>query len=229
VTNAVAVIPTKSNFTGLHNIVSILREDPAVERIIVVAHGPMAFSRLQPIYQSHSVKVSLQYGQIDDGIHDMWNIGLNEAEELGCHALFINDDVESDPDTASLLCDALDKNLGLGLLCPNYDGRASALSFEHVTTTCGARYDGTGGLAGFYMALHKDLVPDFEFDTRMKWYYGDDDILKWTLSRGQSAAIMSTTHCWGNKSKTINSDPPPNFAEDTENDRLIYELKWGTK
>lgn len=228
-TKAVAVIPTKTNFSGLHTIVTTLIKDPAVEKIVVVAHGPTAFSELQPMYMGKSNKVTLDYGHITAGIHDMWNIGLNKAEELGCHALFINDDVESDPDTATILCNVLDNSPGLGgvgLICPNYDGRVIPLGLEHVTTTCGAQYDGTGGLAGFYMALHKDLVPKFEFDTRMKWYYGDDDVLAWTLSQGRGVAITSRTNCWGNESKTIKLNPPPNFAEDTENDRLIYESKW---
>jgi len=232
VTGAVAVIPTKSNFTGLHKIVSTLNNDPVVERIVVIAHGPVAFSELQPLYKDHDHKVILQYGEADYGIHDMWNIGIKKAKELGCHALFINDDVESDPGTAAILCDVLDNSPGLGdvgLICPNYDGRIIPLALEHVTRTCGARYDGTGGLAGFYMALHKDLVPHFEFDTRMKWWYGDDDVLAWTLSQGRGVAITSRTKCWGNQSKTIKYDPPPNFAELVKNDRLIYESKWGAR
>ena len=228
-TKAVAVIPTKSNFTGLHNIVSKLEKDPEVEKIVVVAHGPVTYSVLLSFYMGKSTKVSLQYAAQDEGIHGMWNIGMKEAKALGCHALFINDDIDSDHDTASVLCAVLDSDSDLGLICPNYDGRVTSSEIEHVTTTCGARYDGTGGLGGFYMAFHKDLVPQFEFDTRMKWYYGDDDILAWTLSQERGVAITTKTNCWGNESKTIKLDPPPNFAEDTENDRLIYESKWSTK
>lgn len=228
-TNAVAVIPTKTNFPGLQTIVTTLNRDPAVEKIVVVAHGIETYAKLLPIYTDSASKITIEHLAMDVGIHDMWNIGLKKAEELGCHALFINDDVESNSNTATILCDVLDSNPELGLICPNYDGRVIPLGLEHVTTTCGARYDGTGGLGGFYMALHKDLVPKFEFDTRMKWYYGDDDVLAWTLSQGREVAITSRTVCWGNESKTIKFNPPPNFAEDTENDRLIYESKWGTK
>jgi hypothetical protein len=156
----------------------------------------------------------------------MWNIGLELATKLGLHAIFINDDVSSNIDTAGLLCEALDKHSELRLVCPNYDNRQINKAYHPVTTTCGSRYDGTGGLAGFYMALHKDLVPNFRFNESMKWYYGDDDILMWVISRGYKAAILPFASCWGNESKTINTDIPANFAEDTQNDRLIFESTW---
>jgi hypothetical protein len=223
---ATAIIPTKSNFTGLVKIVETLESDSAIETIVVLADGYVAYNTLKEtlsIYTKTKLYVVVQ----GSGIHNMWNLGLEIAHNNRTHAFFINDDVESDPDCATVLCNLLDSQSSIGLLCPNYDGREILGDFQYVDTTCGGRYDGSGGLAGFYMAFHADLVPHYRFDERMKWYYGDDDILSWTLSQNKNVAITATTNCWGNQSQTIVNDPPPNFAEQIENDRAIYELlRW---
>jgi hypothetical protein len=224
-TKAVAVIPTKSNFAGLLNIVKILEANNSIHTTVVVADGETTYNLLERSLSRYD-KIDLRCVPLGSGIHVMWNLGLELATKLNLHAIFINDDVSSNLDTASILCESLDKHSELRLVCPNYDNRQIGGAYQSVTTTCGGRYDGTGGLAGFYMALHKDLVPDFRFNEKMKWYYGDDDILMWVLSRGYKAAILSFTFCWGNESKTISVDPPKNFEEDIKKDKLIYKETW---
>lgn len=222
---AIAVIPCKSNFSGLSNIVSTLLLDTALKRVVIVAHGTKAFTKISEMYGNRD-KVTILYALEEEGIHHMWNAGLESALYSDVHVFFINDDVMSSPYCLTDLCDQLDAHPEIGLICPNYDKRVSPLQFEHVATTAGGRYDGTGGMAGFYMGLHKDFVQLFRFDQRMMWWYGDDDILAWVLSQGRSAVIATSVSCWGNESKTTAEDPPENFYKLVENDRLIYEAKW---
>jgi GT2 family glycosyltransferase len=220
---ATAIIPTKSNFNGLKKIVSILGNDDGVQNIVVIADGNKAYNSLKDYPNKHP-KVILASVDEGVGIHAMWNIGLNVAQESNTHALLINDDVESDADCASVICDVLDSNKNIGLVCPNYDNRDMP-EYQEVSFTCGGRYDGTGGLAGFYMGFRNDLVPKFKFDEEMKWWYGDDDIINWTTFKNYKTVITSLTNCWGNESKTIANDPPANFDEHVKTDRELYKLK----
>jgi GT2 family glycosyltransferase len=222
-TKATAIIPTKSNFNGLKKIVSTLQNDDGVQSIVVIADGNKAYNSLKT-YPNLFSKVILESVDEGVGIHVMWNIGLRVAQESNTHALFINDDVESDADCASVICNVLDSDENIGLVCPNYDKR-NMPEYQEVYFTCGARYDGTGGLAGFYMGFRNDLVPKFRFDEKLKWWYGDDDILNWTQHQNSKVVITSNTNCWGNESKTIMNDTPVNFNEDVKKDEEIYRQK----
>jgi GT2 family glycosyltransferase len=222
-TKATAIIPTKSNFNGLKKIVSTLQNDNGVQSIVVIADGYKAYNSLKNYPNVYS-KVILESVDEGVGIHVMWNIGLEVAQESNTHALFINDDVESDADCASVICETLDSDENIGLVCPNYDKR-NMPEYLEVYFTCGGRYDGTGGLAGFYMGFRNDLVRKFRFDEKLKWWYGDDDILNWTQHQNSKVVITSNTNCWGNESKTIMNDTPVNFNEDVKKDEEIYRQK----
>lgn len=222
-----AVVPTKSNLTGAIRVITQLEVDPAVRETVLVADGDEAYHRLVPVVAGLK-KVSLFRVPFASGIHVMWNIGLELAERSGSAAAFVNDDVTSSPGAAGVLAGALDADTTLGLLCPNYDGRRLPPSgFQDVDTTCGNRYDGSGGMGGFYMVLAPDLCRLFRFDERMKWYYGDDDVVAWVRSVGRRAAISGLAVCSGNESATIRRDPPPDFAMVVERDQVLFEKKWG--
>ena len=220
------VIPTKSNLHGLQEILEVLDNDSCVADIYIVADGQEA---MQNIAQSiTSKKVKLSTVPLGSGIHEMWNVALREASSHR-HMLFLNDDVSLADNTVSSLSKDLDSSSELGLVCPNYDGRFIAGAYSSVLTTCRGRYDQTGGMAGFCMMLRSELCHRWRFDTRMKWWYGDDDLLNWvTRVQGKKAGISSTATCKGNSSWTINNDPPPNFAETVEVDKKIFDFKWGT-
>jgi GT2 family glycosyltransferase len=223
-TKATAIIPTKSNFEGLKKIVSTLENDEAVETIVVIADGEETFSKLQQYVVAHP-KVKMVSVTRGVGIHVMWNLGLEVAEQTGTHALLINDDVESDSNTATIICEVLDSNDNIGLVCPNYDNRKMNSDYQEVYNTAGGRYDGTGGLAGFYMGFRNDLVSKFRFNEGMKWYFGDDDILHWTRFKNHKTVITSRTKCWGNESKTLKEYTPVNFQEDVKTDQQLYEAR----
>jgi hypothetical protein len=98
---------------------------------------------------------------------------------------------------------------------------------RQVFNTCGSRYDGTGGLAGFAMMLRSDLVKVWNFDENLTWWYGDDDILMWvTRTMGMHAVISHTAHCQHADSVTIRTNPPANFGQLVAADREYFQNKW---
>ena len=156
------VIPTKSNLDGLNRLIAQLSKDNKVNKIIVVTDGTQEFISFYP------EKVRLVAVKRGVGIHKMWNLGLSLVD-AGSHVAFINDDVSVNPDAMTVLCQELDKDARIGLICPKYAGDSDV---DIVTqTTCRGRYNGTGGMAGFCMMLASDLVPQFKFDERMVWWY----------------------------------------------------------
>lgn len=219
------VIPTKSNVDGLRAIMDILRGSSGIGKIIIVGDGDAGLRTAEEFATEPRIEIlSVPKGA---GIHAMWNTAMTSITP-GNHCAFINDDITLDPGTLSILSAQLDGRKDIGLICPNYDGRFIPSSFIETNQTCGGRYDGSGGLAGFCMMLAADLVSEWRFDERMLWWYGDDDILKWTsLVKSRKVGISGLAICSDNKSWTIENDPPENFNEIVENDRIIFSAKWG--
>ena len=213
------VIPYKSNINGLTKLIAQLTSDVKVSKIIVVTDGAEGFS-----FSFTPEKVSFVAVKRGAGIHKMWNLGLSLAD-AGSHVAFINDDVSLSKDTMTALCNALDEDTRIGLVCPKYAGDSNVDLITH--TTCRGRYNGTGGMAGFCMMLASDLVPQFRFDERMIWWYGDDDLVNWVNKKANRLCVISgKTTCVHGHSVTITNDPPDNFNNVVENDRKIFEDKW---
>lgn len=219
------IIPFKSHVIGLIGLLADLSLDNKVNKIVVVADGEDAFSKLRKIdIGMNVIRVMVPEGS---GIHVMWNLGMDICGDE--HPIcFINDDVRLSRNCISSLAASLDSNLSVGLVSPNYSG--SNFNGEMTTnTTCRGAYDGTGGIAGFCMMLAKDLVKDYRFDTNMKWWYGDDDIVNWvTRAKGRHALVTSTAECKHEHSFTITNNPPKDFVKHTENDKKYFEKKWST-
>ena len=215
------VIPTKSNFTGLAELLSDLSLDPAVGTICIVADGQAAFDAL-PDPPDHIIKVPVAEGV---GIQHMWNRGI-EAVGRVSHIAFLNDDVRLSPECLSSLANSLENDPSIGIICPNY----STVEMEEdrqVFNTCGSRYDGTGGLAGFAMMLRSDLAKVYSFDENLTWWYGDDDVLLWvTKTMGLRAVIAHQARCQHADSVTIRTDPPTDFGRLVAEDREYFRAKW---
>jgi tetratricopeptide (TPR) repeat protein len=220
-----AVIPTKSNIQGTLAVIDVLESDPQVLEIVVVLDGDGAAKLYKDVLKPKSKVSSFKVNE-GSGIHVMWNIGLKQARKLGTSAVLINDDLTPNTNSAGILASVLAYDSTLGLVCPTYEDRPFGTAvFEDVTNARGA-YDNTTGIAGCFMALSKPVVDKFNFDESMKWYYGDDDVVKWCNHEGYRTAITSITSFEGNDSYTTVNDPPKNFAEDIARDREIYESKW---
>ena len=215
------VIPTKSNFTGLAELLGDLSLDPSIGTICIVADGQAAFDAL-PDLPDHIIKILLPEGV---GIQYMWNRGI-EAVGRDSHITFLNDDVRLSPECLSLLANSLDANPSIGIICPNYS-TVEMTENRQVFNTCGSRYDGTGGLAGFAMMLRSDLVKVYNFDENMKWWYGDDDVLLWvTRTMGMHPVISHAARCRHADSVTIRTNPPADFGRLVAQDREYFRAKW---
>ena len=215
------VIPTKSNFTGLAELLSDFSLDPAVGTICIVADGQAAFDTL-PDPPDHILKILVPDGI---GIQYMWNRGI-EAVGRDSHIAFLNDDVRLSADCLSSLANSLDTDPSIGIICPNYS-TVEMTEDRQVFNTCGSRYDGTGGLAGFAMMLRSDLAKVYSFDEKLTWWYGDDDILFWvTRTIGMKAVISHTARCQHADSVTIRTNPPANFGQLVADDREYFRAKW---
>jgi hypothetical protein len=219
------IIPTKSNLCGLDAILQIAQHDESVASIHVIADGEDSFAQLNAL--NFGNKVHRHVVPLGSGIHVMWNLGMASSSEFN-HVLFLNDDVSIDNETIGSLASQLNADSSIGLICPNYDSREISGPYQAVSTTCRGRYDGSGGLAGFCMMLASDLRSTWRFDERMKWWYGDDDLARWVRSiRLRKVAIASNSTCSDNCSWTVKNDPPADFAEIVERDRVLFMLKWG--
>ena len=217
----IVVIPTKSNFTGLAELLSDLSLDPAVGTICIVADGQAAFDAL-PDPPEHIITITVPEGV---GIHYMWNRGI-EAVGRDSHIAFLNDDVRLSSECLSSLANSLDNDPIIGIICPNYSTVEMAED-RQVFNTCGSRYDGTGGLAGFAMMLRSDLARVYSFDEKLTWWYGDDDVLLWvTKTMGLRAVIAHQVHCHHADSVTIRTDPPADFGRLVTEDREYFRAKW---
>ena len=219
------IIPTRLNPSTLTSMMKVLGSDPRIGQVIIVADGNKAY---------HAVR-NAQYEAVilhvpdRDGIHRMWNLGL-ELVTPGHHVMLLNDDLTINADTVSGCADTIDRNPRLGLCCPNYSGETITADYRAVHTTCRGRYDGSGGLGGFAMMLRSTVVPSWFFDEKMVWWYGDDDILNHVvITLGMDAGICRDSTCADNNSHTTNTDPPPGFNEIVWSDREVFDRKWGMK
>lgn len=225
-TDVVAVIPCRSNIDGLISIVKQLTSENSVTEIRVVADGNEAFGKIITRLDKENLR---NYCDVlcvteNSGIHKMWNYGADNSEDK--HILFINDDVIIDSGSIDILAGMLDIHKEVGVVCPNYDKRNIAEPYQSVSIACPGRYDGTDGLAGFCFLLESTIASEWKFDERMKWYYGDNDIVNWVRLQGKVAAISGVAIMQLNPSWTKTNDPPPGFDDAIANDAIVFSRKW---
>ena len=215
------VIPTKSNVAGLMSVLGDVLIDGSVRSICVVVDGDEANRNLPALPVAvHRVVVPL-----GSGIQHMWNRGMATVAP-DTHVVFLNDDVRLEADCLGSLARSLNGDPTIGLICPNYS-TVDMSADRDVFDTCRSRYDGTGGMAGFAMMLHHDLVPSWTFDENLRWWYGDDDIVRWiTRTMNRRAVISSAARCHHHDSVTIKSDPPTDFGRLVAQDRAYFDAKW---
>jgi len=136
-------------------------------------------------------------------IHEMWNLGIKKAASLydePVNLFILNNDVVLG-DSCIRELSYVSRKYGTTLVSPNYDGRLGG-GFFPTQKLCHARYDGTGGIAGFAMFLDSNFAYEITFEndyentptktlletrrtTRFKylfpeelnWWYGDDDLM----------------------------------------------------
>jgi hypothetical protein len=208
------VIPTKCNFTDLTNLVECLLRDSTVKKVVVVADGDQAYETLTIIMPPSVVLLKVP---LSIGLHRMWNLGMDECGPED-HLAIINDDVCLDENSMSIVESLLNLHSNIGLISPSNDPQ------------CTDEFLGMTGFAGFCMVLNKVLVSEWRFDERMKWWYGDNDVITWVAkTKGMQTGMTGLCHAIGNRSHTISTSPPPNFINDINNDARIFREKWSIK
>ena len=217
------VIPYKSNLSGLTTLVSQLKPDYKVGRIVVVADGDAAYQSLSAL-PNDIIKLMVPLGI---GIHRMWNLAMDVLGSKN-YIAFINDDITLAPNCMSTLMQAMIEDPSIGLICPNYSTVPNENDDKDrdVFGVSGSRYDGWGGMAGFCYMLAKDLVPHWDFDESLRWLAGDNAILDWCLEVVHRRAVIThKTTCKHADSKTFNTDPPHDWLVEMHRDKLTYEKK----
>ncbi|MEY4720267.1 MAG: hypothetical protein RL563_2885 [Pseudomonadota bacterium] len=229
-TKVIPIIPSKSNTKGLETVLEQLIKEKSVEQICIVADGEKALSEIDIILGKLNIreKCNLISVKENSGIHKMWNIGADYVRSFwdNYHYLFINDDVTFDDGAIDALAGLLDIDLNVGVVCPNYDNRIISDSYVSVSNACPGLYDGTDGLAGFCFMLRYEIASTWRFDERMKWYYGDNDIVNWVIASGKVAAISGLSTMQTNPSWTKTHDRPKGFDDAVKNDEKIFSNKW---
>jgi hypothetical protein len=206
------VIPTKSNFDGLFELLESMSSDKSVNEVVVIADGNDAYEYLLPLSGD---LFTLFMVPLASGLHKMWNIGMDYFQGSGKHIAIINDDVLLSKNALEIACDLLDSDSSIGLVTPWSDVTITDVFIE------------TTGFAGVCMVISSDLVDLWRFDEKMMWWYGDVDVIMWTSRiMKRRTGLTGLCHATGNRSHTITTNPPPNFHKDIENDARLFGEKW---
>lgn len=213
------IIPTKSNLDNLTVLVASLMKDKKVGKIIVVADGIEAYKSLGALPKS-VIKLMVPESS---GIHAMWNMGMSVAGKglVGQDnaIAFLNDDITIADNCMSDLFMKLCAEPSYGLVCPTY-AHIPETQDRLVLDVCRSRYDGSGGMAGFCMMLAPELA-HWRWDERMKFYYGDDLLVRFVDAQGKCCVITPDTWCKHDDSYTFRTNPPKNW--DYKEDERIYK------
>jgi len=216
------IIPFKSNLSGLCLLVSQLKRDYKVGRIVVVADGENAYNMLTAI-PNDVIKLCVPASV--GNIHTFWNLGMQILGKKNPIA-FINDDISLDDNCMTNLLDVMLRDPSIGLVCPNYATQPSPTdNYDYeVFGVSGSRYDGFGGMAGFCFMLAKDLTPYWKFNEDLKWLAGDNLIVEWvTQVMKRKAIVTHKARCIHADSKTFNDDPPLDWLNQMHRDKLVYQ------
>lgn len=206
------IIPTKSNFSGLYQLIDSLQGDDSIGEVVVIAHGENAYNTLLPMSPGRFTLLTMS---IDHSLHQMWNMGMDYFSKSPNYLAIINDDVVLTDKALDKVATLLFEDPSIGLVSPWSD-----INFKD-------KFANTTGFAGFCMVLNNELSKKWRFDERMKWWFGDTDIIRWVSeTMKKQTGITGLCHAIGNKSETITKDPPPNFHSEIHNDMLVYHAKW---
>lgn len=159
-------------------------------------------------------------------IHQMWNAGMAEALSRAwpCNVAILNNDLVLGDGFLSGLGRALRSDPLVAAVCPNYDGR-EADGLVYTDDTCGGRYDGSGGFAGFAFMLKGEA--GYRFPEELNWWFGESDMLMAVQAAGSKAAIVpdvTVEHVDGG-SQTGDWDDPE-MRELLAADRAWFADRW---
>jgi hypothetical protein len=185
-------IPVKDKLDLTSALVDQLRAQGGWDGLFIIDNGSGKQTK-QWLSQQRDMLVFDGKGK---GIHEMWNLAANECLRRSAgqfNLILLNNDLILGDRFCEGLVTALRSN-NMVAVGPNYDDRPSN-GVEQVRGICAERYDGTGGLPGFAMAIRGELFAQgYRFPEDCKWWYGDNDL---TMTMDMSAlayGIATDTH-----------------------------------
>lgn len=224
-----AVIPVKNKLQITRNLIEQLREQGDCHKIIVCDNGSGTRTRSWLDKQDDLVVLDCP----DQGIHEMWNAGVewvveNAGHRRNVNIAFLNNDLKIGPRFISGLSGVLRDDKDRVAVSPNYDGRENGgEDFQRTDDICANRYDGSGGFAGFAFLVRGEWFQSgYRFPETCKWWFGDNDLVRGALFAGGHVGIALNTqveHLDGGGKTAGNWSK---FAEQIEKDREAYEARW---
>jgi hypothetical protein len=217
------IVPVKGHHDLTDNLLTELVEQREVYQIFVLDNG----ADTDPYQTSHGDLVEvLPCAGLN--IHQMWNRGIERCLKVAprCNIAVLNNDLDIGEHFLSGLAQELRADPRRLAVCPNYDGRPGT-GFEPVHGICAARYDGTGGLAGFaFMVPGEMYTSGFPpFWEELQWWYGDNDMVRTIELYGgvYGIALDTTVKHLGGQTTVMDEAFQKTIAED----RAHFMRKWG--
>lgn len=219
-------IPVKNNLHLTRPLVEQLTANGGQDRLLLLDNGSDDGTA-----EWAAGVPGLGYANCDGfNIHQMWNLAVDEARKLSIRTnlILLNNDLEVPAGFAWKMATAL-RHTEHVALCPNYDGRPRGDGpIQDLQGVCAGRYDGTGGLAGFAMAIKNELfVNGYRFPEECHWWYGDTDMVFTIAAQGRKVGMavdVPVVHVGGGGQTGDWNDP--HMRELLAQDRAWFEAKW---
>ena len=225
----VVVIPVKNQLEMTSDLVNQLRKQDETDQIVIIDNGSGKKMRNWLSSQKDLTVLDMPGA----GIHEMWNAGAEIASSSGqkrnVNVTFLNNDIRIGDNFISNMQTALRSSKGLMAVSANYDGRIVDGLYQTTDEICGARYDGTGGFAGFaFMVRGEWFESGYKFPEECKWWFGDNDIINMVKYTGGQVGIAGAAKCehLDGGSKTAGDPMWTEYTEQTNLDRLAFEERW---
>lgn len=216
------VIPVKDRLDLTQAVVGKLNEQGGWTDLLIYDNGSTD-PKMRAWLQAQSV-ADVYDASGCNGIGQMWNLGIDEAVRRHggwADVILLNNDLDLGPKFCQRLIGGM-RDTNAAAVSANYDRRPVAGTVP-VRGTCGARYDGTGGLAGFAFALRAEWIatgyrfPDWH-------YFGDDDLCLSIEKAGSWCGLVGDAHCVhiDGGGQTAGTLVGPSYYDD----QALFAQKW---
>jgi len=229
----VVIIPTKDRLDLLQPLIQQIRDQGETDLVIVCDNGSGKKTRNWLHSQDEIVTLDMP----DTGIHEMWNAGAayarNDGQKRNVNLIFLNNDLILGDNFVSNLTGTLRNNDKLIAVSAKYDDREIDGPYQETDRVCGAKYDGTGGFAGFAFAVRMELFTSgYSFPEECRWWYGDNDLIR-TIIMGEGKVGISSDATvehidGGGQSGGDRTWSDPKWDDMKKNDRASFEARWTT-
>lgn len=181
----VVVIPTRFQIGPLLDLSHTLLKDSYVDVILVLDNGHSTENHIKLLQMEQEAFDKFHVYKLPNrSIYQLWNWGWKYARGFAgknkpVNIAFLNDDVEIKPYTIEVLAKNLRKHKDLGAIYPDYDWDViwpveldGFSKIRYTESTFGA-----GGMAGFCFMIKGEMEIPY-VDETLRWWYGDDDLVK---------------------------------------------------